>query len=201
MGSNGFGFYLPTIIDDRFEPLVPTIINDFLKVYLPAFLHEYIEGRTKLVIGLLAAVPYVAAVVSMVAVGHHSDVTGERRWHVAVPAFLAAVGWLLSAYLQSPWLALFALALAAAGMYSMLAPFWSLPTSFLSGAAAAGGIALINSVGNLGGFVAPNVIGQVKAATHSFTGGMLAMAVVMFLGAILALCARHDPSLEKAPPT
>jgi MFS family permease len=201
MGSNGFGFYLPTIIDEKFKDLVPTIVDEYLKVYLPSFLHEYLEGRSKLVIGLLAAVPYLAAIVSMVLVGLHSDHTGERRWHVAVPAFVAAVGWVLSAYCQSPWLTLLALAVAAAGMYSMLAPFWSLPTSFLSGAAAAGGIALINSVGNLGGFIAPNVIGQVKEATNSFTGGMIAMAVVLFLGSVLALCVRHDPNLESSSTT
>src|SRR5438552_13172967 len=107
----------------------------------------------------------------------------------------------MSAYFESQWLVLAALALAALGMWSMLAPFWSLPTSFLSGTAAAGGIALINSVGNLGGFVAPNVIGRVRAATGSFTGGMLAMAVTLFLGGVLALCCRHDPSLEKVPPS
>ena len=82
-------------------------------------------------------------------------------------------------------------------MMSMLAPFWTLPSSFLSGAAAAGGIALINSVGNLGGFVGPNVIGQIKAATKSFSGGLTAMALTLFIGGVLALCVRHDRVWEK----
>jgi len=116
-----------------------------------------------------------------------------------VPAFLAATGWTLAAFAPSPWLALASLALAYLGMMSMLAPFWSLPTSFLSGAAAAGGIAFINSVGNLGGFVGPNVIGQVKAATDSFTGGFLILALALAIGGCLAIAARHDAALEQSP--
>jgi ACS family tartrate transporter-like MFS transporter len=142
-------------------------------------------------------VPNVVAIVSMVAVGTHSDRTGERRWHVAGSAFTAAVGWVLVARLQEPWGVLAGLALAQAGMLSMLAPFWSLPTSFLSGAAAAGGIALINSVGNLGGFVSPNVISQVKEITGSFSGGLFFLVFVLALGGVLVLYARHDATLEK----
>jgi len=130
----------------------------------------------------------------------HSDRTGERRWHVAVPAFLAAAGWGLSGWFQTPWLVLAALSLASLGMYSAFAPFWSLPNSFLSGAAAAGGIALINSVGNLGGFAAPNMISYVKAATESFRGGLMAMSLILFLGGALVLCVRHDRAWEKVEP-
>jgi len=82
-------------------------------------------------------------------------------------------------------------------MMSMLPTFWALPTSFLSGTAAAGGIALINSVANLGGFLGPNVIGRFKADSGTFTGGMLAMAVTLTAGGVLALCVRHDPALER----
>jgi hypothetical protein len=95
----------------------------------------------------------------MVANGTHSDRTGERRWHVAVPALVAATGWVMVAVLQDPWVVLTGLVLIHAGVMSMLAPFWSLPTSYLSGAAAAGGIALINSIGNLGGAVSPLLMG------------------------------------------
>jgi ACS family tartrate transporter-like MFS transporter len=89
------------------------------------------------------------------------------------------------------------LALAQLGMMSMLPTFWALPTSFLSGPAAAGGIALINSVANLGGFLGPNVIGRLKATSGTFTGGMLAMALTLMVGGVLALCVRHDPALER----
>src|SRR5205823_7086090 len=114
MGSNTFGVYLPKIIRD----------------YFPA--HDEFH------VGLMAAVPSLLAVIAMVLVGIHSDRTGERRWHVAIPAFVAATGWTLSQYCQSEWQLLAAMSLAQMGMMSMLGPFWTLPTSFLHGAAAAG---------------------------------------------------------------
>src|SRR5262249_7300840 len=146
-------------------------------LYLPELIRGHFASSSKLQIGLLSAIPYSLAVVSMVLSSRHSDHTGERRWHVAVPAFLAAAGWGLSGYCQSPGLVLAALSLAALGMYSTFGPFWTLPNSFLSGTAAAGGIALINAIGNLGGFAAPNIISQLKAATQSFTGGLMAMSL------------------------
>ncbi len=173
VGSNAFGFYLPTILNARFA------------------------GQAPLTIGLLAAVPNLAAVAGMVVIGTHSDRTGERRRHVAFSALLAAAGWATAAAAADPWLALVGLALAQVGMMSMLPTFWALPTSFLSGAAAAGGIALINSVGNFGGFMGPNLLGQLKAAGGGFTAGMLVMAATMLLGTVLALAVRHDPALER----
>jgi ACS family tartrate transporter-like MFS transporter len=173
MASNAFGFYAPKIIEGQFA------------------------ARGALTIGLLAALLNVPAVFGMVLIGRHSDHTGERRWHVAGSALLAAAGWTLSALAPDPWLVVTGLALAQLGIMSMLPTFWAIPTAFLSGAAAAGGIALINSVGNLGGFLGPNLFGRLKAATGTFNAGMFAMAVVLCLGAALALCVRHDPALEK----
>src|SRR5262249_5577699 len=123
--SNAFGFYLPALLQARFPEF-----DDFQ-------------------IGLLVAVPGACAVLCMIANSRHSDRTGERRWHVAVPAFLAALGWILYAVSDGPTLGLAALALIHAGTMSVLPVFWSLPTAFLGGVAAAGGIALINSIGNL----------------------------------------------------
>jgi ACS family tartrate transporter-like MFS transporter len=171
-GSNAFGFYLPKLLKDRFP------------------------GASEFQIGLLAAVPNACAIAGMLLNGAHSDRSGERRWHVALPALLAAAGWACGAGLDSPALSLVALALVQVGTMSMLPPFWSLATSSLSGAAAAGGIALINSVGNLGGFVGPNVLGQFQAATGRFGGGLLALALLMALGGALALGARPDPRPE-----
>lgn len=173
MGSNSFGVYQPTII------------------------HNHFADRSAFQIGLLGAVPNLVAMISMVIMGVHSDRTGERRWHVALAALVAAGGWTIVALAASPWLALFGLALAQSGMMSMLAPFWSLPTSFLSGAAAAGGIALINSVGNLGGFVGPVVIGKVEATTGGVAGALLVLAGALVVGGLLALGARHDRALEE----
>jgi ACS family tartrate transporter-like MFS transporter len=166
-------------------------------LYLPTILKIHFKDAKEFEIGLLSAVPAVAAIIAMVLIGAHSDRTGERRWHVAVPAFVGATGWLVVALANSPGLALAGLALSQLGMMSMLAPFWSLPTSFLSGTAAAGGIAFINSVGNLGGFVGPNLIGMLENEWDSFTPGLLCLAGVLAFGGILAIFARHDPGAEK----
>ncbi|MHB8736852.1 MAG: MFS transporter [Terriglobales bacterium] len=168
VGANAFGFYLPKFIEERFP------------------------GRDTFQIGQLAAIPNLFAVVCMVLNGRHSDRTGERRWHVALPAFLAAGGLTLFACVDSPVLSLLGLALAQSGIMSMLPTFWALPTAFLSGIAAAGGLALINSVGNIGGFVGPNLIGQPHDYTGSFTPGLLATAGTLCVGGLLALCVRPD---------
>jgi ACS family tartrate transporter-like MFS transporter len=169
--------------------------------YLPLLIRWHDSKLNDSQVGWLMVLPHVAAVVSMIVVSLHSDRTLERRWHVAVPAFLAAAGWVLCAFAPSLWLFLVGVSLAAAGMWSMLAPFWSLPTSFLSGVAAAGGIALINSLGNVGGFVGPYAFSWLRdPESGSYLWGMLMLAVILVLGGVLALCARHDPSLEKAPP-
>jgi ACS family tartrate transporter-like MFS transporter len=173
-GSNTIGFYLPALLEDR----IPSV--------------------DKFQLGLLTAIPHVCAILGMVLNGMHSDRTGERRWHVAFPALLAAAGWALTAVVESPVPSLLALTLVQVGIMSMLPVFWSLPTAFLSGVAAAGGIALINSVGNLGGFAGPFILGSLKASTGRFTSGLLAMALLMLLGGLLALQVRHDRSADRS---
>jgi ACS family tartrate transporter-like MFS transporter len=160
--------------------------------YLPKLLQTRFPEAKEFQIGLLVAVPNVCAIVAMVLNGTHSDRTGERRWHVAGPAFLAAAGWAGSALLEAPVWSLVAFTAAQVGMMSMLPPYWSLPTAFLSGRAAAGGIAWINSLGNLGGFVCPYVIGILHEATGNFTSGLLALAQTMALGGVLALGVRPE---------
>jgi len=164
--------------------------------WLMAMVQEWRVESNKFLIGLLMAIPSIAAVITMVLVAKHSDRTGERRWHIAIPAFCAATGWVMVAHLESPYLAMVGLTLALSGMMSMLPVFWSLPTSFLSGAAAAGGIAFINSVGNLGGAVGPYVIGQVETLTRSYSGALYFLAGVLVLGGFLAIRATHDRKME-----
>jgi ACS family tartrate transporter-like MFS transporter len=175
----------------------PAMATNTFGMFGPKILNSHFEGAGAVWIGFLMAVPSLAAMVTMILVGAHSDRTGERRWHVAGPAFVSAVGWVLLGVAPGRELALLGLVLAQAGAMSMLAPFWALPTSFLSGAAAAGGIALINSIGNLGGFAGPNVIGQIKDLTGSYTIGAVCVAGTLLVGGCLAVCARHNPTLEK----
>jgi MFS transporter, ACS family, tartrate transporter len=167
-----------------------------VSLWLPLIIED-LSGFGTFAVGLLGAVPYVAGAIGMVLFARHSDATGERRWHVAVAAFIATVGLVLTGVTVSPVVEMVALTLAALGIYSTLATFWSLPTAFLSGTAAAAGIALINSVGNLGGFVGPYVVGFLSDSTGSFYAGLLLLAALILVAGLLALAVRHERSLEE----
>jgi MFS family permease len=135
------------------------------ELWLPTIIQN-LSGQTDQIVGWINSVPYLIAAVAMIIVSRHSDSTGERRWHVAISALASAAGFALSALLADPYLALAALVLAFAGLKSTMGPFWAMVTSSLGGTAAAGGIALINSVGNLGGFFGPYLVGLIKDHTH-----------------------------------
>ena len=163
MGLYGISFWLPTLIK-------ATGINNPLDV------------------GFLSAIPYIAAVVAMLVVGASADKRRERRWHFAIPAVLGGAGLILSAtFASSSTFAIAALTLAAAGIIASLPVFWTFPPAFLSGTAAAGGIALIGALGNLGGFVSPYTLGFIKDLTKSTDVGMYVLAGVVFMSAVLAL--------------
>jgi MFS family permease len=153
--------------------------------WLPTLVHA--SGvRSTVNIGLLSAIPFLCAIVAMNLIGRSSDAMRERRWHIIVPALVAAVGFVVSAaYAQNTTISLIFLSLATAGVMTCTPLFWPLPTSVLSGTAAAAGIALINSVGNLAGFVSPSLIGYLKDAMHSNVFGMDALAAIMVLSAFL----------------
>jgi predicted MFS family arabinose efflux permease len=148
--------------------------------YFPTLIKEQFASLSTFQIGLLSAVPHLCAVVGMTLLGISSDRTGERRGHLTAAALLAAVGWSLTAWNPSPVAAFAGLCLAQIGMMSMLPVFWTLPTAFLTGAAAAGGIALINSVANIGGFFGATILGEF---------GLWSMAAMHVAGAILVLAA------------
>lgn len=150
-------------------------------------------------VGVLSAIPFAAAAITMVLVGRSSDRHGERRWHLALSAFAGAIGFAISAWVRNPVVALAALSLGASGTTATLGPFWAMPASFLSGAAAAGGIALINSIGNLGGFVGPYAVGVLRQTTHSFSAALIALAAVLVIAGILGLLARPPAVGEQNP--
>lgn len=139
-------------------------------------------------IGLLTAIPYIAGAIGMVVMSKHSDKTRERRWHTAVCAFVGAAGLVAATFLNGDltW-ALLALAIATIGILATMPLFWAMPTAYLSGAAAAGGIALINSLGLIGGFVSPFVIGWIKTATGSVNYGLYFMSALLVLGGVVLL--------------
>jgi ACS family tartrate transporter-like MFS transporter len=179
----------------HFAFLYFTIVIGFYGIafWLPQIVRS-MSGLSDLQVGLVSAIPYVAAAVSMVRVAAHSDRTGERRWHVAVPALVGVAGFLLAANVRSPLLGLFALCLAAIGIWGTLGAFWAMPTSFLHGAAAAAGIALVNSVGNVGGFVGPYALGWMREATGDFKSGILLLAAGLAGAAVLGITAPHRRS-------
>jgi ACS family tartrate transporter-like MFS transporter len=168
-----------------------TIISFYgVAFWLPQIVQSF-SGLGNVGTSLVSALPYLAASVGMVVIARWSDRTGERRRFVAFSAFAAAAGLSLGALVQGhPVLAFLALCVSATGIWSTLGPFWSLPTAFLSGTAAAGGIALINSVGNIGGFVGPTVMGFLKERTHRFESGLVVLALTLVVAGILALSLR-----------
>ena len=166
-------------------------------LWLPNFIHS-LSAASNLGIGVISVIPYLATAIAMVLVGMHSDKTGERRWHLAVSALIAAFALTLAAYTHSIVPALAAVSLGMMATFSMLGPFWAAATSLMSGTAAAAGIALINSVGNLGGFFGPYIIGVKRSSGGGFRGGMLVIAAFLALAGLLA--ALVQPSRERPAP-
>jgi ACS family tartrate transporter-like MFS transporter len=147
---------------------------------------------------LIAAIPAVIAAAAMVVIGRHSDRSGERRWHVALSMLVASAAFLLAAQLERPVLALAALCVAWSGLKSCQGPFWAIPPTFLTGPAAAGGIALINSVANLGGQVGPWMVGVLRKNSGGFSAGLMLSSGMLLAAGLLALTLRPPPRLASA---
>jgi D-galactonate transporter len=165
MGNYGLWFWLPQIIKD-------TLTRDSWKI------------------GLVSAIPWAAAAIVMVVFAHHSDLTGERRWHLALAGILGCVAFAASGFPGIPGaLGLAAITFAAIAVMCAQSTFWALPTAILSGSAAAGGIAWINSVGNLAGYVSPFIVGEIREATGSMTPAMLAISASCLMAGLVVLLA------------
>jgi nitrate/nitrite transporter NarK len=134
----------------------------------------------------------------MILWARHSDATRERVAHVGGPLLLTALALGVSSYITDPATTMIVLTLAAIGVFCTFAVFWTLPTAWLSGTAAAGAIALINSIGNLAGFGGPYLIGWVKEATGSTSTGLLVLAVLPLIGGLLVFLGGHETKVEFA---
>ena len=161
-----------------------------ISFWLPTFIKE-MGVTSALRVGLLSVIPYGITAVGMILIGRHSDRTLERRWHCAIPAFLGAVGLVAMVYTPASNmpLAIAFLSLASLGIITTMPLFWAIPTAYLKGSAAAGGIAFVNSLGLIGGFVSPFALGWIKTATGSLSWGLFAMAGVMVAGGLTLLFA------------
>ena len=168
--------------------------NYGLSFWLPQIVKGF--GLSNLATGFVTAIPYACGAVAMILWGRRSDRAGERVWHTAIPAFGAAVGLGACAVLDLPLATVLLLCFAAVGIFAAHPTFWTLPTSLLTGAAAAGGIALINSIGNLAGFVGPYAVGWVRESTGSFSLALLALAALPLAAGVLVLVLGHNPALE-----
>ncbi|MHA6622989.1 MFS transporter [Pseudonocardia sp. DLS-67] len=166
-GNYTLAFFLPQVISDLQE----------------RFGVEYSLAE----IGLITAIPYVITCFTMIFNARHSDRTGERRLHVAVPVFIGAVGVASALFMDSPFLVIAAMTLCAAGVNTAIPVFWQLPSTFLTGFGAAAGIAMINSFGNIGGFAGPYMTGWLRDLTGSNRAGMFVVAAFMVMAGIMVL--------------
>ncbi len=170
-GYWGFNYWMPTALSD-------------------------VSGWSNTTVGYAFAAAMVVSLAVSVYTGHSSSVRDEKRWHVALHLFIAAVGMGVGGLVQAPWLFYGCLVLAAVGTYAPMAVWWSYPTTFLSGPAAAGAIGLINSIGNLGGFFGPSITGFMREQSGGFAGAMLYLAVSLALGGLLVLTLRRDRAVR-----
>ncbi|MBB5154411.1 MFS transporter [Saccharopolyspora phatthalungensis] len=176
-GLYALGFFLPTIIK--------------------GFEQQYGTDLSTMETGLITAVPYVIGAAAMVLWAAHGDRKQERVWHVALPMLLGGACIPVALYLGNPFSAMVAVTICAVGVCAALPTFWALPSNFLAGAAAAGGIALINSLGNISGFAAPYITGALKDATGSQRSGLWVIGIVMVAAALTVISLRAAPRANK----
>jgi MFS family permease len=164
---------------------MPTIVKGF--------------GLTTAATGWVTAIPYVVGTLGMVWYGRRSDTKKERTGHAAIALAIAAIGIAAAAVIDDPLFKMIALTFGAFGTFAVLPVFWTLPTAFLSGSAAAAGIALINALGNLSGFAGPFAMGWIKDATGNFAAGLLLIAGCAVVALVIVLALGHNRDLERAP--
>ena len=155
--------------------------------WAPTIIKSVATGKSDLEIGLISAIPYIIGAVTMLLIGRHADRHNERRRHVASCAVIACVGVAVLSQCHSLATVMAAMCFATVGIFGSLGPFWALATRYLRGTAAAGGIAIVNSIGALAGFVAPSAIGWAKSATGSFAAGLFLVAAALIYGAGLVM--------------
>jgi MFS transporter, ACS family, tartrate transporter len=168
-----------------------------LGFWAPLLIKQF--GHSSHIVGWLNALPGVVAVVGMVLWGYNSDRTLERNWHVAIACLIGSIGLIWAGYAHGTVAVIFALAAASFGVNATKGPVWAIPSHFLTGARAAAGIGIINSLGNLGGFFGPVLIGWIKDRWGSYAGGLDVVAAMMALSAIAMIAAGR--SMQRPNPT
>jgi len=167
-----------------------------MQFWLPQIVKAF--GLTNAQTGFVTAIPYLFGTIAMILWARHSDATRERVAHVGAPLLLTAAALAVSSYITDPTITMIVLTVAATGVFCTFAVFWTLPTAWLSGTAAAGGIALINSIGNLAGFGGPYLIGWAKDATGSTSSGLLVLSLLPLIAGLLVFLGGHETKNEFA---
>ena len=167
-----------------------------LGLWAPLMIRQF--GFDALQTGLINAIPSIVALVAMILWARRSDRTGERTWHVVIPCVLACLAFILAGHANTAFMVVLALIFVNVGISAAKAPLWAMPSMFLSGAGAAAGIATINSIGNLGGFVGPAVIGWLKAQTGGYAAGLYVVAATLALSAVMTLALSRKSSQTAA---
>lgn len=176
-GNYGIGFWLPTIL-------------------------QRLSGFSNLTVTLFASLPYLVGLATQQWNGWHSDSSGERRWHSALPLILSGVSLaLVAAFGANPFLAIALFTLMGGCYFAFMPPFWAVPSAFLGESAAAASIGMINAVGNLGGFFGPSLIGYLVSRTHSFNGGLLCLVASFCLGGLCMLAVSAERARAVSQPS
>jgi ACS family tartrate transporter-like MFS transporter len=166
-----------------------TTANYGITFFMPQIVKGF--GLSNLMTGFVSAIPYTVGVIGLLAFGHSSDRLKERRRHLIAAATIAGVGFLGTAWLGNSYWALVTMSIATVGIYGSRPTMWPMPSQFLTGASAAVGIALINSIGNLGGYIGPFVVGWIKDSTKSFEMGVYFLAGCAFSSALITYFAKR----------
>jgi ACS family tartrate transporter-like MFS transporter len=167
-----------------------------ISLWLPTALHS-LTGLPNFLLGLLSAVPYLAAAILMVLVGAHSDSSGERRRHIALSAFAGGIALVVNGFSPGIAISVFSFAIALSASSSMAGPFWAMASGSFTAAAAARSIALINAVGNLGSGFGPYWIGHLRDTTGSFRAGLFSVAAMLTLAGLVVLFVDPEPRRSK----
>jgi ACS family tartrate transporter-like MFS transporter len=168
-------------------------------IFIPQIIKS-LGHSSNMMVGWLTMIPYICGGIAMVAWGRLSDRMNERRWNLLVACALSTVGLVIAGETMGTWWAMVGMSIAAMGFYGSKGPFWAMPPMFLTGTGAAAAIAWINSIGNLGGFFGPWYVGVMKDATGSFAGGLLGLALLSLIAAVICAFFLHIPSADAPIP-
>ena len=189
-------FYNPKVLLLSLNYLGIVTASLGMLIFIPQIIKS-LGNFSNMTVGWLTMIPYICGAISMVSWGRLSDRMHERRWNLLVACVVSTAGLAMAAMMMGTWWALVGMSIAAIGFYGSKGPFFAMPPMFLSGTALAGGIAWINSIGNLGGFFGPWYVGAMKDATGTFAGGLFGLALLSLIAALICAFFLNIPNPQR----